>query len=333
MTQPNKPAADPIDEIIGGFRAAQVLFTANRLGLFDVIGADAQNSDDIAQALQSDPRATCILCDALVSVGMLCKENGMYSNSDTALEYLLSCSPKSKTAILQHNAALYETWGNLYDVVISGKPVDREQIDPRLAIDEERFAAAMANVAKFSAKETAELIDFSSAKSVLDLGGGPGLYAIEFAKQNPHLHAVVMDNHKTVAVAQANIEKAGLEERVSTVPVDAIVDELVGEYDFIFVSNFVHIFSYEMNAELVKRCVRVLAPGGRICIKDFILNEDRTMPAWNALFAINMLVNTESGNCYTRNEVEEWFTASGLQLVQEDSLGFTSSLLIGKKME
>jgi predicted O-methyltransferase YrrM len=178
--------------------------------------------------------------------------------------------------------------------------------------DARGFAQAMADVGRQSAQTTAEALDLSGARRLLDLGGGPGIYALEFARRYPALQATVFDLEDTVRVARENIRRAGLQDRVSVVAGDAFADDLGGPYDLIFVSNLVHIYSAQENLRLVGRCAAALAPGGRLCIKDFILDADGTSPPGGALFAVNMLVSTEGGDCYPLDQVKGWLEAAGL---------------------
>ncbi len=331
MNDSKQPARDPIDEIARGFQQSQILLTANRIGLFDLIGKDQWTADRLAQQLNADLRGIRILCDALSAMDLLMKKNDEYSNSELALRYLLSSSPQSKNAILLHNAKLYETWGQLYDSALKGQPADDEKIDPRLKGNEHKFAKAMADVGRISAAETAELLDLSTVHKVLDVGGGPGLYSIEFAKRNPQLKSFIFDDEKTLEIARENIDRAGMSDRVIPIPGNALIDPFPEQYDFILLSNFIHIFSFEDNARVVKKCADALQPGGRIGIKDFILDESRTKPTWSAMFAVNMLVNTEEGDCYTLDDIRKWFNDAGVEFESEMSVSVQSRMIIGRK--
>jgi len=324
-------APDLIDRIASGYQAAHVLLAANRLGVFTEIGLGALSVDALAQTLDADPRAVRILCDALAALDLLVKEDGLYKNSSDVLNALLPDSPQSKIAILKHQAKIAERWGKLYDTVQTGKPVPDETIDPRLIKNERDFALAMADVGRISAVLTADALDLSNINHMLDIGGGPGLYSIEFAKRNPNLHATIFDDEKTLTVARENIEKAGLSERITAHAGNALEDELGEDYDFILISNVIHIFNEEVNRRLVQKCANALTQGGRLCVKDFLLEPDRTQPVWCALFAVNMLVNTDGGNCYTLDEIKEWFHKAGLQFDEIKAITPQTKLVIGKK--
>ncbi len=241
--------------------------------------------------------------------------------------------PASKAAILEHGARLYERWAGLYDAVKTGSPVPDERSDPRLDGGERAFARAMADVGRATAETAVEALEhhgvLEGVERALDVGGGPGLYAIALARARPGLRATVLDRAETLEVARANVAAAGLAERVELTPGDALGGPLGGPWDLVFASNFVHIFSPEANRALVRRAAEALAPGGRLVVKDFLLDPGRTTPEGAALFAVNMLVNTEGGDCYTVEEVHGWFREAGLEPGATIDLTPQSRLAVG----
>jgi len=320
-----------LEEIMGGYRGSQILFTANRLNLFDALRDKPKTIEDLSGQLRANMRALQILCNALVGLDLLKKRGNVYSLTRLAEKYLLEDSPYSQKGLLRHGAALYERWGKLYDVVKTGRPVSRDAISPELQGDEQTFAEAMASSARMFAMETAQSIDLKHAKTLLDIGGGPALYAIEFLKVNPTLKVTVLDNAKTLAVAKKYVEKAGLVKQIELVPGDALTDEIPGSYDVVFMSNVIHQYSFDENAELIKRAAKVLNCSGNIYVKDFLLEPCRTKPVKASLFAVNMLVDTERGNCYTVNDVKSWYRGAGIVPKSTIDLYPPSRIVVGKK--
>jgi hypothetical protein len=296
-----------IDEISGGFRSSQVLMTANRLGIFELLGESELTSQQIAEALRTDGRATHILCDALVGISVLERTAHGYRNTPVALRHLLTSSPESKTAMLKHGARLYERWAHLCDSVTTGSPIPSEMLNQQLVGGKQEFARAMADSARSSAAVTAEQLDLGQASILLDVGGGPGTFAIEFCARN--------------------------QDRIMTRPGDVFKDDMGCGYDFIFVSNLIHIYSAAENRRLVERCASALALGGRLGLKDFFLDNDRRGPQWSLLFAVNMLVSTENGDCYTLEEAEGWLEDAQLRYEARIDLTKFSRLLVARKAE
>ena len=320
----DKRALERLDQIANGYRASQILFTAARVGLFAALGCEAISAQRLAKKLQTDLRATRIVCDALAAIGLLSKRPGGYANTGLARELLLPEAPRSQYALMLHGAALYERWGQLPQILKTGRPAPHGG-------DARSFAQAMASSAALSAPETAAAVNLSGARSMLDIGGGPGIYAIEFARHWRQLRAVIFDGADTVKVARENIACAGLADRISVKPGDAFRDDLGTGYDFILLSNIVHVYSPEDNRRLIKRAAQALAPGGRLGIKDFILDPGRTGPAKGSLFAVNMLVNTDGGDCYTVAEMQQWLRHAGLRPAGTVKLKPPSQLVLGRR--
>lgn len=146
MTQANHPFSDPIDEMSRGYTSAQILMTANRLGVFPALGKGRKTVDELAGITSKrTPARLTILCDALTSLGLLRKEGEAYRNSDLALEYLLPDSPKSKIAILKHGWHLLRTVGAfIRHTVKTGRPAPEGAPSSGRVEDDADFARAMA---------------------------------------------------------------------------------------------------------------------------------------------------------------------------------------------
>ncbi|CAI3809934.1 hypothetical protein GLGCALEP_05958 [Pseudomonas sp. MM221] len=97
-------------------------------------------------------------------------------------------------------------------------------------------------------------------RRMLDLGGGPGLVAIALARQLPDLHGAVFDFAETAVVAQENIVRAGLEERLGIIGGDLDSDDFGSGYDLIWCSSVFH-FAHELDG-LLRRLHTALNPGG-----------------------------------------------------------------------
>ena len=54
-----------------------------------------------------------------------------------------------------------------------------------------------------------------------------------------------------------------------------------------------------------------MASGGTIAIAEFLVNTDRTGPVNGLFFAVNMLVNTDTGDTFSFEEISSWLTEAG----------------------
>src|SRR5262249_34978049 len=73
---------------------------------------------------------------------------------------------------------------------------------------------------------------------VLDIAAGHGLFGIEVAKQNPQARVVALDWAPVLEVAKANAQKAGVADRLETLPGSAFETDFGGPYDIVLLTNF-----------------------------------------------------------------------------------------------
>ena len=136
---------------------------------------------------------------------------------------------------------------------------------------------------------------------------------MEFLNIKPELEAAVFDLPNVVPITQKFIEKEGFSNRIKTVTGDYTKDALPIGFDLVFLSAIIHSNSLAVNADLFNKCFKALNMNGKIVIQDWIMNNERTHPTAGAIFAINMLVGTESGDCFTEQEVTEMLNAAGFK--------------------
>lgn len=305
-------------ETMRGFQESRVLLTAVELDLFTAVG-EGSTAAAAAAKLATDPRATEALLNALVALGALSKQNGVFRNTSETSRFLVASSPQCARPGLMHTVHLWRTWSTLTECIRAGTAV----IQPGVEGQQERwtraFIAAMHQRAIGNAGELVRAIGLDGVGRMLDVGGGSGAYAIAFAKASETLRADVFDLPSVVPLAQEYIREAGVADRVATRTGDMRRDDLGSGYDLALLSAICHMFSPEENLELFRRCYRALAPGGRLAIRDFIVDPSRTSPLFAVLFALNMLVGTKAGSTYTEEEYQRWLADAGFTRVGRPS--------------
>lgn len=316
---------EQIIEMAAGYQKSRIILTAFELEIFTAIGDGALTSFEIAERINAKPRSTERLLNALCALGFIEKKEGRYSNSMVSARYLVKGS-KEYLSRIGHMIGLYASWGTLTGAVKAGASVHAREHDP---VSLSHFIEAMHYRAKKTAGELVSHIDLSGVKTVLDVGGGSGVYSMAFVKAKPGLKAVVFDLADVTALARTYIAESGLSGSISTMDGDYNSDSFGAGYDLVFMSAIVHINSYDENVALMKRARQSLAKGGRIVIQDHIMDEDRTSPARGAIFALNMLVNTRGGDTYTEREMREWLEKAGCTSIERIPTGMENDLMVG----
>ena len=142
---------------------------------------------------------------------------------------------------------------------------------------------------------------------------------------------MVLDLPHVIPLTKKYVSNADLTGKFKFIEGNYLETDFDGSYDLILLSAIVHINSYEQNKSLIQKCADALNKNGMIIINDFVMNEDRLSPAHGALFSLNMLVGTASGDTYTENEMREWFESAGISNIERKNTSFGSDLMIGTK--
>jgi len=288
---------------------SQVLLSANTLSVFTAIGRKTLTATQIARECRADPEGMRLLLDALVSLGVLNRVKAGYRNTPLGLRHLDRRSPEAVTNLLWLFAHHWHDWTKLPEALRKGRlgwaPVTAMSRFRR------RFSLAMHERSHMLAEPTVQTMQLpSSAQRFLDLGGGPGSYAIALARRYPKLQGVILD--QTVTIARQLIRKHGLAGRLTVRAGDIFKDDLGSGYDAVLCSNVIHIFNESENRKLLRRAARALRAGGKLFIVEFFLEPNRTAPAKSAVFSVMMYLYTVTGRCYSWIEVEGWLKALGL---------------------
>jgi SAM-dependent methyltransferase len=320
--------------INGGYAEARILQTAVTLGLFDRLDAGGRSAAAIAADAATDPRATELLLNALVAMRLVRKHGDLFHDTEVSRTYLTDASPASYGDFVRFDASLWSLWGNLAETVRTGRPARDPDMFQSSPEDTAGFIDAMASIvnARGDARVLAETLDLRGVRRFLDVGAGPGTYAIALCRQHPELRATIFDLPGTLAVTRRHVDASGLADRIELVAGDYLRDPLPGGHELVFLSNVIHGEDADTNRALMRKISEALPAGGRVMIKDHVTDESGTSPAPAAIFSIAMLLFTR-GRDYAFAEIREWLLAAGFAHVEADVLppGLISTLVVGRK--
>lgn len=323
-----------LNRMTSGFTQSRIIQVAVKLGVFDVIGIKGSSSTEITKTLGTDPRGTELFLNALVALGLLHKEKEKFYNTDSSLTYLVKTSPRYFGGMILFEEGLWSTWGRLEESIHTGKPARSPDMFQEKEEETERFITAMHALvmARGDAEILSNMLDFKEAKTMIDIGSGPGTYPIQFLKKYPRLKVVIFDLPGTLNVTRKVLKKEKMHGKIELVEGDYNTDEIPPGFDVAFLSNIIHSENEEANQKLMKKVYASLNQNGRIIIKDHILDDTLTSPIVGAIFSIQMLLVTK-GRDYSFREVKGWLEDAGFKKSEWLRLKppLTSSLVIGWK--
>ena len=304
-----------IRELASSFQKSRILLSGVELDIFSNIDESGSSGASVKERLNLNGPACERLLNALVSLGFLTKKDGIFYNTQESNAYLSKKSPEYLGGLM-HTNHLWNTWSNLSNVVRTGEAAHRAEINDRGDEWLYSFISAMHDRASKQAPAQIKSVDLTGVKSILDVGGGSGAYSMAMLTLKPDARATVFDLPNVVPITTSFVEKEGFAGKVTTCTGDYTKDDLPEGFDMAFLSAVIHSNSFETNQSLVKKCYKALNDHGSIVIQDWIMNNERTDPLSGAVFSINMLVGTESGDCYTIDEVTTMLQAAGFKNIQ-----------------
>jgi ubiquinone/menaquinone biosynthesis C-methylase UbiE len=137
---------------------------------------------------------------------------------------------------------------------------------------------------------------------------------MEFAKRG--INTNLFDTPEAIKIAK-KVSKNGFLENIHFVGGDFFSDDVGDGYDLVFISQIFHSYNEKKNLVLLKKCNKAMTTNGRIVIQDFFIDDRRTHPVQSALFAVNMLVNTDGGRCYSPGEIKKWLIKTGFKKIRK----------------
>jgi hypothetical protein len=299
-------------QLSGQYWATCTLHAAVKLDVFSAIGNEQLTSGNIAQKLNGDKEGVKRLLDALAAMNLLEKAGDKYSNTPESRSFLSKDSPGYLGHMIMHHHHLVDSWSRLDQAVKAGTPV---RARASYSSDEwrESFLMGMFNLAMMLAPRLVTEIDLSNRRHLLDLGAGPGTYAIHFCLNNPQLKATVYDLPDTRPFAEKIIEKFDLTGRIDFMPGNYLEESIEGTYDVAWLSHILHGEGPEECQRIIEKVVSALEAGGTIIVHDFVLENTMDGPLFPALFSLNMLLGTPDGQAYSEKQITDMLARAGVK--------------------
>ena len=253
---------------ITAYQQTAAIKAAIELDLFTAVAHGQQKIAEIARHAAAPQRGIRILCDYLVLLGFMTKQDDRYALTADSATFLDKRSPAYAGSVIQFMLSPQITGGfdDLTAAVRGNGTFIKEQgtVAPEHPVWV-RFAKAMAPMMAMPAELLATLVNGDSDRKmkVLDLAAGHGLFGIALAKQNPRAQIVALDWPQVLEIAEQNAWAAGLEDRYSTLPGSAFDVDFGAGYDVVLLTNFLHHFDAAGCETLLKKVHAALGEGGR----------------------------------------------------------------------
>lgn len=330
---PSPQTIETVRRLINGHWVSQAIHVIVRLGVPDQLAQGARSAAELASSTGAHEQSLYRVLRALASIGVLHELPDRRFELTDLGETLRSDVPGSLAGWAAFIARPYEfaAWARLYDGVMTGQlPFRlangtgsweyRQSHEDEVAI----FNRAMNSLTALISSAVLATYDFSTARTIVDVGGGGGFLLTEILKSKPSARGTLFDLPDTVADARAFVEASGVGDRCELVSGD-FFKAVPPDADLYLLKSILHDW-YEPEASTILRTVRAAArPDSVLLVIDGVVagpNEG----APTKLADLNMMVAV-GGEERTRDEWERLFTSTGWRLGEIRPIGRMSILI------
>ncbi|MDX3095462.1 methyltransferase [Streptomyces sp. ME01-24h] len=320
MTADEPVTPEPILQLGLGFMASKTLLSAVELQIFTILARGGRDRASLAGETGLHPRSSADFLDALVSLGLLSRdEDGLYRNSPAADVFLDRDKPSYVGGILEMaNTRLFGFWDNLTDALRTG--IQQNEVThtgaPFFATLSQdptawrNFLSGMNGVSTPLAGALASDFDWTGRRHVADLGGALGAVPAAVLRSHPEMTGTVFELPAVRPVFDEFVAAHGLSDRLSFQGGDFFSDPLPPA-DVYVMGQILHDWNVEQRRFLLGKAYDALPDGGTLIVYDAMIDDDRRHNTYGFMVSLNMLIDTESGSEYTVADATGWLRAAG----------------------
>jgi ubiquinone/menaquinone biosynthesis C-methylase UbiE len=309
----------PLMRILGDFGNSQILDASLEYDFFTVVHKGFHTADEVAREAGTDPRATRIVLDALMALGLMDKKAGRYLLPAISEVFLVRGKP-SYIGEFRHVAlALWDGMAHLKESLKTGKPRSRLDTGDELQVWE-KLVIGIIPIAEPAAKALCDILHIGADRKglkVLDIAGGSSIFGMTILARDPAAQVTQLDWPNVNAVAKKLNRERGFDGKIRFIDGEYKAAAIeTNYYDLALASNFCRFESPQRNQELFRKAYGALKPGGKFIVNDFLPNEERTGPTFALRFSVYTLTHTPEGECWTLSQYSDWLTAAGFTSVE-----------------
>src|SRR6266487_3515010 len=288
---------------------------ANRV--FDTLASGPRFIEEVSTETGASIRGLRAIMNALVGLELLKKSGDRYALTPESEAFLVSNKPGTLAGFFSMNRVrMMQQWLKLDEIVRTGRPAEARNLE---GPGTEFFSELVENIIPMSygsAQALAnhlKLADATNEERVLDLASGSGIWGIALAQKSPRVQVTAVDWAGMIPTTKRVTQKFGVADRFQFIEGDLLEANFGEGYDVATLGHILHSEGEDRSRKLLKKTANSLKAGGAIVIGEWLVNDERTEPLNGLIFAVNMLVNTESGDTFSFNEIKRWLEEAGFK--------------------
>ena len=322
-----------------GFWTSKTFLSAVELGLFTELANGGLTEDQLSERLQLHPRSARDFLDALVSLGLLERENGLYRNAPDADLFLDRKKQSYLGGMLEMaNERLYGFWASLTEGLHTGLPQNEiktggEGLFETLYRDPNRlrlFLRGMTGLSMGASKAIAEKFPWGDYKTVVDVGGAQGGLLVQVCLAHPHLAGANFDLPVVGPIFEEYVAENGLSNKLRFIEGNFFEQEIPAA-EVITMGHILHDWNLAEKQTLLAKAYEALPTGGALIVFEALIDDERRQNTFGLLMSLNMLIETPGGFDYTGKDCSQWLREAGFRETRVEHLVGPDSMVVAIK--
>ncbi len=321
----------------------QVTRTMKQLGILTILDEhnDGLTIEEISEKKGLKPYGVQVLLETALSAKIVTQENDKYIL--TKIGFFLE---NDEMIDINFNFNHFVNYKGLYDLdksIQEEKPIglqvfgDWDTIYPNLA----KLPSDVKNAwfsfdhyySDLAFKETINKLKEYKPKTILDVGGNTGRFAIDYAKQSNDTKITILDLPEQVDMAKKNIKDNNLTDRVFFHPLDILDNDSIipNGFDIVWMSQFIDCFSKDDAIKILTKVRKSLSPNSRLYILESLWDKQKFEASSYAIINTSPYFTAMANGCskmFNSTDLFDYLKKAGLEIEETiDNLGLSQTLV------
>lgn len=329
---------DTLFQAIAGMTTSQLIYAVAKLGIADLLKDGAKSYTELAESTQTHAPSLYRALRALASIGIFAEINDHHFQLTPLAEFLRSDVPNSMQGLaiwMGGENYRWQTWDKILYSIKTGKPAfDYVHQIPLFEYFEKHpeagkiFNQAMSSTSAIYNSAIVADYDFSSIKTLVDIGGGQGFFLTAILQANPNLNGIVYDLPHVVTEATKQIKSLNLNDRC-TIASGSFFESIPSGGDVYMMKLVLHDWDDLQAIQILKNCHKVMGENSKLLVVENIVPPGNE-PSTGKFTDVEMLLMTSGGRERTKDEFAKLFAAAGFQLTRVTTTSCPLSVIEGR---
>ncbi len=329
-TDSSPPQPTTIQALSTAVYPSFAMLAGMQLDVFTPLKDSPMTAEQLADALGVNAGDLSPLLYALVATHLLTVDGEWFANTAESDHFLVKGKPTYIGGRHEDFSDLWEDLSHTAETIRTGIPQARKDFASMSPDDLMSLLRGMHSGTLAIGRNVVGRYDFSSYRTLVDVGGGSGGMALAITDAYPTMRATVVDLSSVTPLTQQFIDGAGAADRVQVASVDVVHESLPHKYDVAVMKSFLHVLSPDEAFKALQNIGAAINPGGSIYTIGRVLDDSRLSPPGAVGFNL-ILLNLHQGRTHTEGEHREWLTAIGFENFERVLIAEGNSIIMAHK--